>query len=160
MVVLDTGGIDGIQNKDSLANLLQMVDIIKPNEHEVRYLTDVEVTDLNSARDAGAKIQEKYGIQKTIITVGADGAYYYNNPDIGHFKALQVESRNTTGCGDQFISILCCHLQMDRSKVEEAIRYAIVAAVIQAEKTGIEPVTREEVNRYGAYITNSKSIQN
>ena len=55
------------------------------------------------------------------------------------------EVADATGCGDQFMAILCSHLATDPADMASALEHALVAAALQAARLGIQPVPRDEV---------------
>jgi ribokinase len=152
-VVLDPGGI---ASAEDAAEVLPLVDIIKPNEHEVRLLTGIDVTDDATAARAAEVLRQRWGIPSTIITAGARGAWLVRadnppprEPGVTFYPARRVPRvADTTGCGDQFMAVLCAHLALDPLATDAAMRQAILAAALQATRPGIDPVTAADVRRF------------
>lgn len=138
-VVFDPGGMTDEEDYGPL--LEEDIFLIKPNEHEARELTGVDVTDHGSARAAAAELQE-YGIENVLITVGADGAYLFTGDRGEHIPAPDIGSAavtDETGCGDQVMAALCAGLA-DGAPVQEAAEQAVAAATLQFHRPGIDPV--------------------
>lgn len=145
-VLFDPGGL---QTDDNIDDLVKAgIFLIKPNEHETKMLTGVEVTDFEAAKQAAAKLQAK-GIQNVFITHGVNGAYLFTKTDKTHIPIPKVASGNEkdeTGCGDQTMAATCAMLQ-DGKPLAEAARLAVLAGTLQFYKLGIKPVTKKELTK-------------
>lgn len=147
-VMFDPGGIE-VDN--DLSKLIAAgIYLIKPNEHEAKMLTGVEVTDLESAKLAADKLQER-GVGNVLITAGVEGAYLFSQSLQVHIPIPEVnvgDEKDETGCGDQTMAALCALLQEGKS-VQEAAELAILAGTLQFHKTGIQPIKRDELLKKG-----------
>lgn len=145
-VILDPGGIAPTQDVRPL--LESGIYCIKPNEHEARILTGIEVIDLASADRAAGRLLN-LGIRNVLITHGAKGAYLFNRE-----KALQIPvpslatggENDETGCGDQVTAVLCSETLRGRP-IEEAARLAVLAGTLQFLRRGIDPVRPEDLKQ-------------
>jgi ribokinase len=156
LTLVDPGGIDssfpiaresGAKGTHPL--LQQDIDLLKPNEHETKILTGVEVHNLESARQA-SNILFAHNVKRVLITCGANGAYFLSResrqdlfistPEVKADKATCDE----TGCGDQAMAALVAGLQMKMSW-EDAARLAIVAGTMQFQRRGIVPISKDEL---------------
>ena len=145
--VLDPGGIVKNVNYSGLLN--KNIFLIKPNEHEAKILTGVTVTDFESAKKSASIFFEK-GIQNVLITMGAGGAYFFNEKHEEYIKIPKINLPNTkdeTGCGDQTVATLCAFLS-EGVEIIQAAKYAIISGTLQFQKIGIEPITQDELNKY------------
>lgn len=144
-VIFDPGGIENDMNLD---DLLQMgIYLIKPNEHDARMLTGIEVDDFESAKLAANTLQSK-GIANVLITVGINGAYLFTDKTQKHFpipKVIAADDKDETGCGDQTIAALVASLQEGKS-IEESVELSILAGTLQFHKIGIQPIEKAELN--------------
>lgn len=144
-VLFDPGGI---QVGDSIDELIQAgIFLIKPNEHEAKMLTDVEVTDFETAKQAATKLQEK-GVKNVFITHGINGAYLFTETEQTHIPIPKIEAgkeKDETGCGDQTMAATCALLQDDKS-LKEAATLSVLAGTLQFYKSGVKPVTKKELN--------------
>ncbi len=80
--------------KEINKELLKYTDIIIPNETEAYELTGVEVTDLNSAKEA-SKVLLKNGIKCVIITLGSKGAAVITKENADLVQAFKVKDRKS-----------------------------------------------------------------
>ena len=89
--------------------LLGLVDYLTPNAGEVMALTGIEVQDLDTGRQAAARLVER-GAGTVIITLGEQGALVCDGGSAVHFEAFPVEAVDTTGAGDAFNGALAVGL--------------------------------------------------
>ncbi|WP_440682730.1 ribokinase [Cysteiniphilum halobium] len=116
--------------------LYPLIDIITPNETEASLLTGIKVTDESSALNA-AKVLFNRGVKNIIITMGAQGAFFYD----GHHPQLiathKVTAIDTTAAGDTFNGALVSALAQDHSLLD-AIVFANIAAALSVTKLGAQ----------------------
>ena len=118
--------------------LLNVTDMIVPNETETEILTGIKITDEASMRKA-AEALHQLGIEAVIITVGSKGAFYDVNGRSGIVPAFKVKAVDTTAAGDTFIGALSSILEKDFSNLEEAIRYGNKASSLTVQRFGAQP---------------------
>lgn len=155
-VVLDPGGISPHPSAKQLevyrALLRAGVDVFKPNEHEVKILTDIAVTNLQTAIQAAAVLRE-LGVGSVLITAGAAGAYLIGDGIQRHLPIPDVsnvgEVRDETGCGDQTMAALCARLHAG-DDLERATEIGILAGTLQFHRSGVDPLTRTELEQYAS----------
>jgi len=143
-VMFDPGGIEADNDLSEL--IAAGIYLIKPNEHEAKMLTGIEVTDFDTARQAAEKLQER-GIVVVLITAGINGAYLFSKETQTQIPIPEVNAGNEkdeTGCGDQTMAALCALLQ-DGKAIKEAAELAVLAGTLQFHRTGIQPVKRNEL---------------
>jgi len=143
---LDPGGIISGCDYDNLLN--KEIFLIKPNEHESKLLTGVDVEDFDSAKEASKYLLDK-NIKNVLITAGRDGAYFFNKTHQIHIPIPQIEGgqyKDETGCGDQAMATLCSYL-VDGYDIMYAVRCAIVSGTLKFYKPGITPVSRDEITK-------------
>jgi ribokinase len=144
-VLFDPGGLQASDNIDELIEA--GVFLIKPNEHEAKMLTGVEVIDLETAKQAAAKLQAK-GIKNVFITHGVNGAYLFTETEQTHIPIPKVHGDNEkdeTGCGDQTMAAICALLQEGKT-LKETSGLAVLAGTLQFYRAGIKPVSREDLS--------------
>lgn len=144
-VLFDPGGI---QFGNDVSELIQAgIFLIKPNEHEAKILSGIEVTNFGTAGQAAAKLH-KMGIKNVLITHGVKGAYLFTATDQTHISIPIVEvgnEKDETGCGDQTMAALCTALQGGKT-LKEASKIAIFAGTLQFHRSGIKPVSMEDLH--------------
>lgn len=127
-------------------DLLEVTDLIVPNETESATLTGIEVTDLVSMNQNADKFTA-LGIENLIITVGDRGAYFHTPAQSGFVPAFKVKAKDTTAAGDTFIGAFSAQIKKDFSNIEAALTYAQQASSITVQRLGALPSipTTEEI---------------
>lgn len=124
---------------EMLPELLELSDIVIPNETESASLTGIEVTD-EASMMANAAAFEKMGVKNLIITVGSKGAFYSTEDGRHDFvPAFKVKAIDTTAAGDTFIGALSSQLKTDLSNIKEALTFAQRASSITVQRLGAMP---------------------
>jgi ribokinase len=116
--------------------LLEMTDIIKPNETEAEILTGIKVTDTKTAEKAAQKLL-KCGVKTVIITMGAKGCYVVNNEIKEFFPAQKVKAVDSTAAGDAFVGGLAFCMAQGKS-ILEAVLFAGNVAALSVTKMGAQ----------------------
>lgn len=129
-------------------DILSLVDIITPNESELKILTGIEPQDKEDMLKAGKKLLQ-YGVKTVIVTLGAKGAMIIDNNLELHIPAIKVSAVDTTGAGDVFNGALAVRLA-HQDPIEKAVRYAVISAGISVTRRGAQTSipTLEEVNQF------------
>lgn len=143
-VVLDPGGID--KDADYSELLKQKIFMLKPNEHEAKILTGIDVTDFQSARKAAMKLFE-LDIENVMITHGECGAYLFGKDLEQHIpisKVKESEHKDETGCGDQVAAVLASEIA-NGSDIVKAAEIAVKAGVAQFYRVGIKPISKKDI---------------
>jgi len=129
--------------------LIALTDFIIPNETELSLLTDMEITDIESAEKAARVLLER-GAQNVIVTLGNKGALIIDKDmspsrasrDHGdarkHVDTYQVNVVDTTAAGDAFIGGFTVALLQDKS-IENATKYGCVCGALATTKFGAQP---------------------
>lgn len=115
-------------------SLLEYVDMVTPNETEASLMTGIEVTNLDSAKQAAIKISEM-GVNKVVITRGAQGVLLYENGRFSEVAAVKCVVTDTTGAGDAFNGALVAQIVKGDSLLDAA-RFANAYASLAVEREG------------------------
>ena len=136
-------------SKELLANLY----LITPNETEAEILSGIPITDLESAKESAKKISEM-GVDKVVITLGADGALIYENGEFTKVEAFKVKAVDTTAAGDVFNGALCAAL-LEGQTLTNAVQFGCKAASISVTRDGAQDSSpyRSEI---GLIVDNSQ----
>jgi len=97
------------------------------------------------------------GRRAAVVTMGAEGALYAagENPnDVRHQPAFEVETKNTTGCGDVFHGAYCLGVARGWS-LEKTVRFASAAAAVRAEDSA-KPGAVTDLARVEALLQGSE----
>ncbi len=116
------------------ADFYDGVDLITPNETEAGYLTGIEITDIESAFEAGKKLVSM-GVGAAVITLGVNGALYTDGKTYTHVKGLRVKAVDTTGAGDAFNGGLITALA-DGLDIKTALCFANCTGALSVTKPG------------------------
>lgn len=114
--------------------LYQYSDIVTPNESEAEQMAGMKILDINSAKDAAARIHNKSNCS-VIITLGKQGALIFDGKSYTHIPSFPAVVVDTTGAGDAFNGALAAYLSKGKSLTESAY-YASAYASLAVEKEG------------------------
>jgi ribokinase len=129
------------------ADMLKLVDVIRPNASEAETLTGVPVQDRASAAQA-ARVLLSSGVGAAVVQAG-DAGDLLVTPNEEHFlPRISVESVDATGAGDAFAAALAVGLAEHRPLIEAAAMGS-AAAALATTKLGAQAglPRREEVLR-------------
>lgn len=122
--------------KEFPAELYQYVDVIKPNETELKMLTGYGDTEeeLNKA----AQSLHNLGVKDVLVTLGEKGVYIHSSRNgMSRIPAVKVKAVDTTAAGDTFTAALALMLAEGKS-IEEAAAFANCAAAIAVTRKGAQ----------------------
>lgn len=112
-------------------------DILTPNAWEAEALSGVEVTDVQSAELAAAKIREEHGCECVIVTMAEKGVYVDSDDLSGHLPPFEVDAVATVAAGDAFAGVLGRAL-CEGNDLERAIRLAMAAGALCVSRPGTQ----------------------
>jgi ribokinase len=116
--------------------LLEMISLLTPNEHEAALIAGTEGN--QSSPQELAEILSGMGVKQSIITLGSNGAYFYNDHTSGTVKGMKVDAIDTTAAGDTFNGYLAVAMASGES-IDHAIQIANKAAAISVTRLGAQP---------------------
>jgi ribokinase len=142
-------------------SLLQLVDILTPNESEAKVLAGQKASGLgleasagkldtttDSLSDVEAMAREliRCGVKQVVITLGENGALLVDSTDVTHISAPLMTAVDTTGAGDAFNAGLATALASGAT-LRAAVEFAVVTGGLAVTKEGVIPSLprREEV---------------
>ena len=118
-------------------SILQNVDVLTPNETELRILLGLPPTDPTPTLSLARQLQGR-GVKTVIVTRGEKGALILTGDGVTEVPGLSVPVVDTTGAGDAFNAGLAMALAEGRSLVE-AVKFANCAGAIACTKLGVIP---------------------
>lgn len=114
--------------------LYSYIDVIKPNETEVRMLTGHGIDELEKA----AKYLKCRGVKNVVVTLGGKGVYINSESEqIKVIPARKVEAVDTTAAGDTFTAAVALKLALGKS-LEEAVNFANYVSSIVVTRKGAQ----------------------
>jgi ribokinase len=130
------------------AELLQLVDVIVPNEKETSLLTGLPVDTLAQV-EAAAQVLLKLGVGSVVLTLGSRGALVLEaSGAVSRLESHSVEVVDTTAAGDAFVAGLSVRLAQGASLAEAAV-FGNASGALAVSRMGAQPSlpTREEALR-------------
>lgn len=116
--------------------LAQAIDLVTPNQREVRLMTGLEVERVEQA-PAAAQAFHAMGLVRVIVKLGALGAYCSGPEGAFHQPAFPVTPVDTVGAGDAFNGALAVALAQDRP-LREAVRWGAAAGALAVTQAGAQ----------------------
>jgi ribokinase len=128
------------------SDLLAAVDVLTPNESELRILSGLAPDAPADTIDLAHALQAR-GVRQLVVTRGSRGALVVTADGATHHVAgVPVQVVDTTGAGDAFTSALGVALA-EGQPLLEAVRFATLAGALAVTKLGVIPAlpTRKEL---------------
>ncbi len=128
--------------------MIENIDILIPNEHELSRIAKIEVTDEESVIKAGNILLNK-GIKHIIVTLGSKGVMYIDNEGQKMYEAYKVEVVDTTGAGDSFIGGFVSNFVVTKD-IDKAIEIGQKTAALAIQKVGAQSSlpTKADVEKF------------
>ncbi|MCC9608645.1 ribokinase [Blastopirellula sp. JC732] len=132
---------------------LLQVDLICPNEQEAAQLSGLPVESLEQIELAARSLYQR-GARHVVITLGAQGAYLYDDQGGRLIPAFATTVVDTTAAGDAFVGALAIRW-IETDDLEEAIRFGNAAGSIAATRLGAQPSmgSRTEIEQLWKSLT-------
>jgi ribokinase len=128
-------------------SILQLVDIITPNQSEARVLAGRSPNEACDAEEI-ARDLIRCGVKQVVMTLGEKGALIVSGSSSRRVPALKMDAVDTTGAGDAFNAGLAMALACGAG-LEDAVRFAVVTGGLAVTREGVIPSLpdRDEVLR-------------
>jgi ribokinase len=117
--------------------LLQNVDILTPNETELRVLLGLPPDDPTPTVELAERLQAQ-GVKTIVVTMGEQGALILNEGAVTQVPGVAVEVTDTTGAGDAFNAGLAVALAAGKP-LAEAVKFGNCAGALACTKLGVIP---------------------
>jgi ribokinase len=117
--------------------LLQNVDILTPNETELRVLLGLPPDDPTPTVELAERLQAQ-GVKTIVVTMGEQGALILNEGAVTPVPGVAVEVTDTTGAGDAFNAGLAVALAAGKP-LAEAVKFGNCAGALACTKLGVIP---------------------
>jgi 1-phosphofructokinase len=119
-------------------------DIIKPNEHELSKLFNINKDSLDEIIGAAQKLRES-GISKVLVSLGEHGSLFITDTGIYQAKGYKVPVKSTVGAGDSMVAALVYSL-LNNLDDEATLKFANACGAASVTLEGTEACTLEQVN--------------
>ncbi len=119
--------------------------VLTPNQTEAARLSRMPIEDVPSAVAAAARLVKR-GVQRVVMTLGADGCLLYDKEGARLVPGFKVSVVDPTGAGDSFAAALATRLA-EEATLEEAATFANAAGALACTVRGAQPSlpTRDQV---------------
>lgn len=140
--------LDPAPARELPAELLELVDIITPNETEASILTGRTVSDARTAKLAAVDLL-RTGVGTVLVKLGARGALLAAGNTFEPMDGFAVQAVDTTAAGDAFGGGLATALVEGRS-LQEAVVFANAVGALATTRFGAQTSmpTRQEVEEF------------
>lgn len=131
--------------------VLQNVDILTPNETELRILLGLPPDDPTPTVELAERLQAQ-GVKTIVVTMGEQGSLILHAGTVTHAPGVAIEVTDTTGAGDAFNAGLAVALA-EGKPLAEAVKFGNCAGALACTWLGVIPALpdRAAVERlYGA----------
>jgi len=127
--------------------IIENVDIIIPNEHELSRLAHMEIKDEIDLTKASKSLIER-NVKKIIVTLGEKGALYVDKNTTKLYPAYKVNAVDSTAAGDAFIGGFVGNY-IQTKDIDKAIDMGQKTAAISIQRFGAQtslPTLEEVLN--------------
>ncbi len=119
----------GFHSKSAIQNSLRLCNILKLNDDELHFLT--EILELQDNKAVMGIIAHRYNLKYIILTRGADGSVLFNGESFIAVPALSYEEEvDDTGCGDAFTAAFVTALLYDVRPADAMLHASKVAGYV------------------------------
>jgi ribokinase len=129
--------------------LLSLVDVLVPNEHEISQLSEYQPSS-DAEIEEFARTLIAQGVGAVVTTLGSKGvSIVEDSKDEVLLPPFPVEALDTTAAGDSFVAALAVGIGEGKS-LQEACYFANAVGALTVTKMGAQPSlpTRAEVNEF------------
>ena len=127
--IFDMDMNSGFHSKTAIQNSLRLCNILKLNDEELHFLT--EILELQDNKAVMGIIAHRYNLKYIILTRGADGSVLYDGHSFVAVPALSHgEEVDDTGCGDAFTASFVTALLYDVRPADAMLHAAKVAGYV------------------------------
>jgi D-beta-D-heptose 7-phosphate kinase / D-beta-D-heptose 1-phosphate adenosyltransferase len=131
--------------------------LLTPNKKEASEATSIEIIDNISLRKSIKILKTKYELNISLITLSEQGVAIYDK-DLRIYPTAVREVFDVTGAGDTILAALGFALACD-IKIDDAVKFANLAAGVVVGKIGSSTVSLNEIIDYESSINKSSSEQ-
>ncbi len=126
-------------------NLYQDVDLFKPNEKELKVMSDELKVEEENLENSAKLLHQKIHFKNLLVTLGAQGNFIFdgNKSQISNLKS-QIQNPDVCGAGDTVIAVASLGLACGFT-LEQIAFLANKAGYIVCQKENVQPVIISEL---------------
>ena len=117
--------------------------IIKPNNHELSNLYNIDENDDDKILEAAEALRKK-GIENVLVSLGERGGFYVTAKGVYYAKGLKVNVKSTVGAGDSMVAAMVYSI-INKFDEIETLRFATACGAATVGLEGTEACTLEQV---------------
>jgi len=127
--------------------IFQFVDVLTPNESELRILLGLPPDDPSPTRELAQRLMS-FGVGTVVVTMGSEGALILTGAETHEVPSVPVTVVDSTGAGDAFNAGLATALSEGRDLLD-AVRFAVCCGALSCTQLGVIPslARRPDVDR-------------
>lgn len=111
--------------------------LIKPNDHELSILMGEELRTPKELCRAARSLMERYGIAKTVVSMGGAGALYVTEKETIYAEGLKVPVKSTVGAGDSVVAALAMAEETGKN-LEDTVRLSTACGAANVMCSGTQ----------------------
>lgn len=118
--------------------------LIKPNHHELSALFGKKLTEPEELNRAARSLMKRYGVRKTVVSMGSRGALYVTEKETIYAEGLKVPVGSTVGAGDSVVAALAVAEEAGKS-LEETVRLSTATGAANVMCSGTQAAEYETI---------------
>jgi len=140
--------LDPAPSRKTDHRLLELANILTPNQHEAEDLTGISISDFKSAHSAARSLCDEYG-GVVIVTLAELGAWVESDNISQIVPSFSVDPVATVGAGDAFNGGFAAALNLG-SEILEAVEIGNATGALCVTRHGAQEAmpTRQELERF------------
>jgi D-beta-D-heptose 7-phosphate kinase / D-beta-D-heptose 1-phosphate adenosyltransferase len=146
-VLVDPKGLDYSKYKGAF--------LLTPNKKEASEATQINIKDESSLTEAITVLKNKFDLNYSLITLSEQGVAIFDN-ELRIYPTFAREVFDVTGAGDTILASLGFAISSENT-IDEAIKFANLAAGVVVGKIGSSTATLNEIIEYESSINKSSS---
>jgi len=120
--------------------------VLTPNRVAAEQLLGKPLRDLEAIQNELSVLRERLDLDAAVLTLDRDGLAYATPNAVGVVPCRQRQVCDVTGAGDMVLALLgLCYAA--NVPLLNSLRMANMAAGLEVERFGVEPITRQEIER-------------
>lgn len=129
---------------------ISYVDMLVPNETESKVLLGYDLDSYADPEEMARKLSEKFHLPAVLMTLGDQGALYYDREHLYHASPIIVKAVDPIGAGDTFLGSYVFSYWNKQKSVEDSLNWANHAAALGVSRPGSIPSfpTYDEVEAF------------